>query len=413
MTFEEERKIAQEVITSLNAQDALLYDQEITWPIKMVTERLTDHIKNPIYSFSIHVINDKSVNAFTIPDGHIFFNIGTILYAKDTDEIAAVIGHEIGHAQLRHIPQTMDEQKGVTAVSLLGVLLGALVSSRSPEAGTALVLSSLGGGENIKLSYSRKHEYEADEFSNRLLKDSGFDPTAMNRFFVRLNNISAGNDIPEYLKTHPNAVNRISGQSPDTGSPKPDTLFWSLGASVIGLSLSEEEGKQRAQGLPEPYRGLSLGILETRKGRYEQALLILKEVDLPLAHAYRGIDLYHLGKKEEAYPLLKNYGTFARAQLILAEILEEKGEFKQALETLLPYQKQSIQVDYKLGVLQEKTSQLTQAHVSFARYFFKTAKYKACIIHIDKALEEKKDLDETTQDELKQMKELAAKLAAK
>ncbi len=410
MTYDEERKISQEIITNLDANGLIVYDHEITWPVKMITERLADHVKSPVYTFTIHVISDRSINAFTIPDGHIFINVGTLLFARDIDEIAAVIGHEMGHAQQRHIPQTLEEQKAVTAASIVGVLLGTLVSAKNPEAGAALVFSSLGGGENFKLAYSRSHEYDADDFGTRLISDSGFSPSAMNRFLSRLNAYSGGSNIPEYLLTHPHSTNRISGQSPDVQKPKPDSYYWNLHASISGLLLPEEEAVQRSATIPEPYRNLSLGLLETRKGRHDKALALLKDVDLPLANAYKGLNLALMGKKDEAYPYLKQFGNSARSQIVLSEIMEERGEFDQAVAVILPFQKQDASVDYRLGILYQKASKQSLSHVSFARYFFKTAKHKAALHHITKALENEKDLDAHVVDELKEMKEYVGKV---
>lgn len=412
MNFEEEHKIAQEVMTYLDAQGLIVYDREISWPVKMIADRLADHVKNPMYTFNVHVIMDRSVNAFTIPDGQIFINVGTLLFAKDIDEIAAVIGHEMGHAQMRHIPQSLAEQKEVTAASIVGVILGALLSTKNPQAGAALVYSSLGGSQNIQLAYSRRHELDADEFGNQLLSSSGFEPSAMNRFLVRLGAFSGQSSIPEYLLTHPYAMNRISGQSPDIQKSKPDSYYWSLYASVSGLILPVDEAAQRAKGIPDPYKNLTLAMVETRKGKNDKALDLLKGVELPLAYSYKGLNLYRMGKKDEAYPYLKQYGNSADTQIALADIMEGKGEFNQAVTVLLPFQKQNIQVDYKLGILYEKSSRKALSHVSFARYFLKTGKYKATLYHIDKALEEKKDLEGAVADELKEMKEFVKKIEA-
>jgi predicted Zn-dependent protease len=410
MGFEEERKVAQEIVTILDAQGLIVYDQEITWPIKMVADRLADHVKDPIYTFKVHVIMDKSVNAFAIPDGHIFINIGTILFARDLDELAAVIGHEMGHAQLRHIPETIEEQKKITAVSIAGMILGTLLSAKNPQVGSALVLSSLGGGENIKLAYSRRYENEADEFGNNLMNASGFNSSAMNRFLVRLGPYSGGANIPEYLLTHPHITSRLSGTSPDAPNPDPDVHYWTLYASVAGLILPEDEAVQRAQGIPDPYRRLALGLVETRKGRHEEALKLLGGLDLPLARAYQGLNLAMAGKKDEAYPYLKKFGNSARTRFALAEIMEERGDFDEAVSTLAPYQKQNVQVDYKLGILYEKSSKPALSHVSFARYFFKTGKYKASIYHADKALQQEKEIDVRVAEELKEMKKLVEKI---
>jgi len=255
MSFEEERKIADEIVTVLDAQGLIVHDQEITWPVKLVADRLADHVKDPIYSFKIHVIEDRSINAFAIPDGHVFVNTGTLLFVRDLDELAAVIGHEMGHAQMRHIPQTIKEQKKVTAVSIAGMLLGTLLSAKNPQIGSAMIFSSIGGGENIKLAYSRRFENEADEFGNNLMRASGFSPAAMNRFLVRLEPFSGGANIPEYLLTHPHITSRISGKSPDEPNPDPDEHYWMLHASVVGLVIPKKRPGRGRRAFPIPIAG--------------------------------------------------------------------------------------------------------------------------------------------------------------
>lgn len=413
MSFEEERKLAREVVTSLDAQGLLVEDQEVAGPVKMLSQKLADHVRNPIYTFDVHVINDRTVNAFTIPDGHIFVNVGTLLFARDLDELAAVIGHEMAHAQLRHIPQAYEQQSQITAASILGVVLGALAASKNPQAGAALIFSSIGGGENFKLAYTRRHELDADDFGRKLLESSGCDETGMDRFLSRLGGITGGKSFPEYLLTHPTSTNRLSGLSPDAKKPRPDGYYWALQAGVAGVLLPPDEGTQRAQAMPEPYRKLALAMIETNRGRSADALKLLDGVDLPLANTYRGVNLALLGRKDEAYPLLKNYGGTARAQVALAEILEGRGEYDQAVRTLLSSQKKDVKVDYKLGVLYGKSKRQTLSHVSFARYFFRTGKRPAALFHLDKALEAKQDLEPGMEDELREMKEFIRKAEAK
>ncbi|MCK7505099.1 MAG: M48 family metalloprotease [Desulfobacterales bacterium] len=97
------------------------------------------------------------------------------------DEISAVIGHEMGHSQLRHIPENYDTQKSLSVATILGVLAGSLLSSKNPEAGAAMIFSSIGGSENVRLAYSRKNEYESDNYGKVILQASGIDPSAMSK----------------------------------------------------------------------------------------------------------------------------------------------------------------------------------------------------------------------------------------
>lgn len=411
MSYEEESKIAGDFMAMLEQGNLIVHEDEIGWPVQMIADRLADHVKDPVYAFKIHVVKDRSVNAFTIPDGHIFINLGTLLFARDTDEIAAVIGHEMGHSQLRHIPEDFESQKKISAATLLGVLAGTILSTKNPEAGAGMILSSLGGSQNVRLAYSRDHEYAADTFGKNILTASGIDSSAMVRFLIRLRTFNGGSDIPEYLLTHPYTENRIVNMKEDPGQPRPDRNYWQLNAGVIGLLLPESEAASRAANLPDQYRSLALGLLQTRLGNHSQALALLSNIDLPLACSYRGLNLYSLGKKDEAYPLLKNYPGTSRTKLALAEILMEKGQYNDAIVVLAPFQNQSLRVDYTLGSLYEKTSKPALAHVSYARYFYHTKKYPSSIYHIDKALEAEKELPADTIKELKSMKEMIRKTA--
>lgn len=409
MSYNDERKIASELITVLEANGLIIHDPEITWTLQSLADQLADHISNPVYTFNLHLINDRSINAFAIPDGHIFINLGTLLMIHDIDELAGVIGHEMGHCQLRHIPQAYDAQKKISTASLIGVIIGTLISTQNPQIGTALLYSSLGGAENIKLQYSRKHEYEGDEFSRNILKRSNFDPSGMNRFLIRLRTFAGTSTLPEYFLSHPYAQQRIAALQSAPTDTRPDTRYWSLYASVVGLLLSEREAMVYIHRMPDPFDKLASGLLMVRLGRNKQALDLLEDIDLPQARAYRGLALYHQGFEDKAYPLLKGYTRSADVNLALAEILMKQGKADEAIIALVPFEKQNQRAAYMLGNLYEKAENIPRAHISYARYFFSTGNLKASQYHIDKALFYEKDLDQKLIEELKQMQKIIKK----
>ena len=409
MTYEDERTTARDFINLLEANNLLVHDAEIDVPVQMVMEKLADHIKNPVYHFKVHVVRDRSINAFAIPDGHIFVNLGLLLFAQDIDEVAAVIGHEMGHAQLRHIPENYDTQFKLNTATILGVLAGTLLSSKNPEAGAAMIFSSLGGTENIRLAYSRQHELAADEFGRNLLDVSGIDHAAMQRFLIRLNAFSGTSGVPEYLLTHPFTQNRIANIGGDPGKPKPDAAYWTLSACIAGLTLPSGEADMRSKTMPEPYKSLTLALSYTRTGNYTQALVLFEKIDLNVARAYQGLTLYSLGRKDEAYPLLKEYAMSARTRTALAEILQERGEFEEAIKVLQPYRGQNVRVDYTLGILYEKEQKTALSHSSFGRYFYRTENYSASLYHIEAALKDKDNLPHDVVEELKSMDDMIRK----
>jgi len=408
MGYEDERKISRELIDMLDAQGALAHETDLTWALQALTDQLADHIKDPLYTFRIHLVYDRSINAMAIPDGNIFINLGTVLLAKDMDEIGSVIAHEMGHCQLRHIPEAMKAQSKVTTASIVGVIAGLLLSAANPEVGSAMVLSSIGGAENIKRQYTRKNELEADEFSRNLLKEANLDPSSTARFLVRLRLYTDSPNVPEYLLTHPYTEDRIAVLEKDPRPPHPDSRYWILQTAAIGELLSEEEVRKRAAVLPEPYAKLAVGISKVRQGKNQEGLDLLDGIDLPLARTWKGLALYGLGKKDEAYPFLRDSRQNARTALALSEILMAKGAIGDAIATLQPYEDGNPRAAYTMGILYEKNGQKSMSHVAFARYFFSTRNYKASLFHINKALEDKK-LEKDIAERLTRMKKMIDK----
>lgn len=408
LSYEEERKVAGEVIDLLEAQGAIVHDADVTWVLQSLTDQIAAHVKDPVYNCKIYVLKDRSINAMAIPDGNIFINVGTILFAKDIDEIASVIGHEMGHCQLRHLPESMKAQSQITAASFVGVLAGLLLSAANPQVGSALVMSSLGGAENLKLQYTRKQELEADEFGRNILEASGMDPTASARFLIRLRTYADSTTAPQYFLTHPYTQDRIAALERDPLPPHADARFWTLFAIVLGELFSEDETRKRAAGIPGPYDKLALGIVEVRLGKNKEGLGLLDGIDLPIARAWKGLALYGLGEKAAAYPLLCEYRRNAQIAIALADIMVGQGRVDEAIATLTPFQDQNPRVAYTLGVLFEKKGQAGLSHAAFARYFFAVQDYKSSMYHIKKALEDQ-TLDKDVADSLKRMQAALAK----
>jgi beta-barrel assembly-enhancing protease len=409
MGYEEEREISRELIDILEAQGALAHETDLTWVLQSLTDQLADHIKEPIYNFKIHLVYDRSINAMAITDGNIFINLGTVLLAKDMDEIASVIAHEMGHCQLRHIPEAMKAQAQMTTASIVGVIAGILLSAASPEVGSALVLSSIGGAENMKRQYTRKNELEADEFSRNILKDSKLDASATARFLIRLRTYSDGPDVPVYLLTHPYTQDRIALLEKDPAPPHPDTRYWTLQAAAIGELLPADEVEKRSAGLPQPYSKVAMGISKVRQGKNQEGLALLDGIDVPLARTWKGLALYGLGKKDAAYPLLRDSRQNSRTALALCEIMADKGQIDDAITTLKPFEDGNPRAAYTMGTLYEKKGQPGLAHEAYARYFFSVRNYKSSLYHINKALADK-NLDKDLTESLTRMKTMIEKI---
>lgn len=155
--------------------------------------------KSP-YRFSFHVLADaRTVNAFALPGGPIFITEGLLRLLRTEAEVAAVLGHEIGHVLARHSAERIAKQQ------LTQGLVGA-VAVGSGDHGVAQAAQVAGSLVNMK--YGRDDELESDRLGVRILAEAGYDPRAMLRVMEVLGKASSGSGQPEFLSTHPNPGNR-------------------------------------------------------------------------------------------------------------------------------------------------------------------------------------------------------------
>jgi predicted Zn-dependent protease len=158
--------------------------------------------KSP-YKFSFHVLADpRTVNAFALPGGPIFITEGLLRLLKSEAEVAAVLGHEIGHVIARHSSERLAKQQ-LTQGLLNALLIG------SGDLTTAQIGQIV--GNMINMSYGRDDELESDALGIRIMAEGGYDPRAMIRVMEVLAKASGGGSRqPEFVSTHPAPENRAA-----------------------------------------------------------------------------------------------------------------------------------------------------------------------------------------------------------
>ncbi len=163
-----------------------------------IGENILRHItvrKGITYTFK--VIDSDEVNAFALPGGWIYVERGLIEAAKgDTNQIAGVIAHEIGHVQARHSAEQMGRQQ------IYGIAIGTLTKGNVQQ--YAAVFANL----NL-LHYSREEEYEADKLGIDYTCPSQYNPQGLINFFRVLVASEKRGATPAFLQTHPLTENRI------------------------------------------------------------------------------------------------------------------------------------------------------------------------------------------------------------
>lgn len=147
------------------------------------------------FAWRIRIIkDDKTLNAFCTPGGYIYVYTGIIKYLDNEAELAGVMGHEMGHADLRHSTRQMTKIYGVQI--LMNAALGD--SSAIGQITTGL----------ISLKFSREHETEADRKSVDYLCGTEYPADGAAGFFEKIE-ASGGAGVPQWLSTHPSPENRI------------------------------------------------------------------------------------------------------------------------------------------------------------------------------------------------------------
>ncbi len=153
------------------------------------------------------VFVDKEPNAFALPGGKVGVYTGIFSVAKNQDQLAGVIAHEIGHVVSRHHDERITRQMGAQGVLQL---LGALAGSRYGEGiGNAAVQGgSILAQTGFLLPGSRAQESEADVVGQQLMARAGFDPRGAVNLWQNM--IAAGGSRPpQWLSTHPDPQSRI------------------------------------------------------------------------------------------------------------------------------------------------------------------------------------------------------------
>lgn len=179
--------------------------------VRQVGSRMTDHLNRPEMQYEFHVISSPMVNAFAIPGGQVFITTGMLEFLETEAELAAILGHEIAHVDLRHC---IERLQYALALEKIGV----------PQIGQfgAAILYRL-----LSMGYTKYQELEADTMGVRSVILVGYNPQAVVRVFRRLQDSSQrGSDrkpttpveavtgavidtLESYADSHPPTVDRI------------------------------------------------------------------------------------------------------------------------------------------------------------------------------------------------------------
>jgi predicted Zn-dependent protease len=203
MTPEQEVALGRQLAPQMAAQMGGVSRSPMADRVRQIGERVVQRstAARTSYKYNFYLLADRrTVNAFALPGGQVFITEALLSLLKTEDEVACVLGHEIGHVLARHSAEQLAKSQ------LTQQIIGAVaVGSGSYD---ATQLANL-AGQLINMRYGREDELQADTLGLRLAKEAGYDPRAMITVMEVLEKATAGARQPEFASTHPSPANRI------------------------------------------------------------------------------------------------------------------------------------------------------------------------------------------------------------
>jgi predicted Zn-dependent protease len=170
MSESREIEIGREEHEKLMKAGAAYQDEELQAYVTQVGQRLADASDRPDIEYTFTVIDDPNINAFALPGGFIYINRGLMAYLDNEEELAAVLGHEIGHVTARH---AVRQQTASKTNEGLATVVGVFTQNAD------LYQASRMYGTSIVRGYGREMELEADGEGAEYLHNAGYDPNAL------------------------------------------------------------------------------------------------------------------------------------------------------------------------------------------------------------------------------------------
>lgn len=201
---EQEVAMGQQAAEQVEASMGFVADEALQSYVSRVGNELARDSERPDLPWEFHVVDDPVPNAFALPGGYIFITRGMANLMSSEAELAAVLGHEIGHVTARHSVNQLSRAQLAQLGLGLGTVLSPEIAQYGDLANTGLSL--------LFLKYGRDDERQADELGFRYMLDDGYDVREMDDIFAALQasgDLAGRSATPSWLASHPSEPERI------------------------------------------------------------------------------------------------------------------------------------------------------------------------------------------------------------
>jgi beta-barrel assembly-enhancing protease len=236
----EERALGEEYVQQINAQLPLVTDPRVVGYVDALGKEIARKTDRAALDWRFHVVNSNAVNAFAVPGGFIYVNRGLIERTRSLDQLAGVLGHEIGHVVERHSVEQMKKATGAN----IGISLLCTLTDICDRTAAQVVINAAGSALFAK--YSRADEIEADSQAVVNVIAAGIHPGGIPEFFRTLLSERRRNPnvLDNFFASHPLEESRIErtraliaavGDAPVRELPRDDAGFQRFKAIVAAL----------------------------------------------------------------------------------------------------------------------------------------------------------------------------------
>ena len=203
VSLDQEWQLGNQMAAQVAQSVQIVNDPQALAYLRSVGERI--HAQTPIADrpFEFEIVNDPSVNAFSLPGGHVYVNTGLLAQADKADMLAGVLAHEISHVVARHVIKQIEQQQEINVI-------GSIVLGQNPGALQQILAGIVAGGAMAR--FSRADEKQADELGLQYMSAAGFDPHGMLEMFQKLQSLekSQPNAVDKFFTDHPLTQDRIT-----------------------------------------------------------------------------------------------------------------------------------------------------------------------------------------------------------
>jgi predicted Zn-dependent protease len=274
-------------------------DEQLQAYVQQVGERVARHSHRGQLDYQFTVVDSPDINAFAVPGGYIYIHRGLLAYLNSEAELAAVLGHEVGHVTARH---SVQQQSQSSAWNILGqaVAIGTGI-------GAAGDLANVLGGTFVR-GYGRDMELEADGLGAQYLARSGYDPQAMI-------------EVVKVLKAQEDFAR---DQAAQRGQSRP-------AAGYHGLFDTHPDNDRRLQQVLGPAQALSTGQQEVNRETFLERLDGLPFGDSAASGVRRGQRFYH-GELGFTLGFPDDWGIINRADALIGHSADQHAFIAMTLE---------------------------------------------------------------------------------